>query len=1091
MLTILGGRPGSLWAPVARDTAAWYRQGGEAVLLVPEQYTLKAERDMLDALGAPGFFRLHVLSPSRFESRVADRLGQGEASPIDERGKLLTVARSARRVQEKLTCYAGVTSQAGFAGKVTEAISELKGAGISPRQLLEAEEASRPGRMQDLALLYAEYERLMAGRSADREDIQREALARFGASDLFSGAAFFVYGFDLLTEPLIRLITACAARASSVLVALVMDRAEAPDGGAFEPVRRSAGRLMASLAEAGIPWEQSWLDARPQRSNDLDHLERHLLRPGRKPFSGAPDHISLYAARTPHAELRFTAQQILKALRGGTAPEDIAVVLADQAAYGPMLPGVFQDYRIPHYLAEKEPILGHALVRCLISALECIKAGAFQQEDVFGYIKSPFSPLSREEAWALENYALAAGIHAGRWTRPFTRGDDAPAMEILRQKALGPVSRLKSRLAAARSAAASLRGVIAFLEEIDAYGKVVALEKSLLAREMPDEAVRTRQVWDKLCGLFEQMDELMGSERIPMNQFPLWLKAALSMTELSALPPQEHCVQVGALGQLLPGRPRVVFVLGLNSGVLSLSGESLVNDPERQALEKAFGVRMDLPRGDKEAMRLMDLWKTLSAPREELRLSYALSDEEGNALSPLSQLSQIRGLFPGLAEEGGALGSLREAAPLAPVPALDELAGMLREGGLPPAWQDAWAWLADSAEFGPLARALTGAAAGDSPRKTLPEEDAAALFQAGTVSVSRLETYAACPFMHFVTYGLRPQERRLWALKPNDYGSFCHQAMEGFGRRAQAAPGWPHIPDQQALELMEETLRPLTEAWEQTPFSDTARARYLSGGYLEICRHMARVMTEAARASGFTPLGFELRFGEGGDLPPVTLSLPHGRSLRLKGVIDRADAAELDGVRYLRVIDYKTGNSALDAAEVRAGSQLALLLYLCAAEKGIGGVRPAGAFYQLLDDPVVKAVSADEARKKALSKLRLSGVLLGESAVIRLMDQAEPPYSLMKLTKKDGQVMDKDFLLSPRGMDRLIRLAADTARRLSGKITSGVIDRAPLVNTRRRAACVFCRFQGICRLDSLHTEKAKRVLEKITFGELIKESPAE
>ena len=54
MLTILGGRRGAS-GPVARDTAAWYRQGGEAVLLVPEQYTLKAERDMLDAPGAPGF----------------------------------------------------------------------------------------------------------------------------------------------------------------------------------------------------------------------------------------------------------------------------------------------------------------------------------------------------------------------------------------------------------------------------------------------------------------------------------------------------------------------------------------------------------------------------------------------------------------------------------------------------------------------------------------------------------------------------------------------------------------------------------------------------------------------------------------------------------------------------------------------------------------------------------------------------------------------------------------------------------------------------------------------------------------------------
>lgn len=1084
MLKILGGRPGGLWAAVAQEIGKVYHQGGEVVLLVPEQYTLKAERDMLEALQVPGFFRLHVLSPSRFESRVIDRLGQGEGRPIDERGKLLTMARAARRLKDQLVYYAGVTGQTGFAGKVTQAITELKGAGLSPAQLAEAQASQQPGKMQDLALLYAEYEALLAGKSADHEDIQREVLARFGASDLFSGAAFFVYGFDLMTEPLIRLVTACAARASRMVVALVMDRGSAPDGRAFEPVRRSAGRLMEALSDAKLAWEQVWQADSPQRPEDLHHLERHLLRPGRAPFPQPPKHISLYAARTPHGELRWAAQRILAALEGGMAPEDIAVALADPSAYGPVLPGVFRDYRIPHYLAEKEPILGHTLVRCLLCALECIKLGAWQQEDVFGFIKSPFSPLSWDEAWALENYALATGIHAGRWTKPFTRGEDAQAMEALRQKALSPVMRLKERLAKARSTAASLRGVIDFLAEIAAFDKVVALEKALLAQSLPDEAVRTRQVWDKLCGLFEQMDELLGAERIPMNQFPGWLVAGLSQTQLSALPPQEHCVQVGALGQLLPGSPRMVLVLGLNSGVLSLTEETLVSDPEREALEKAFKVRMDLPQSDKEAMRLMDLWKTLSAAREQLHLSYALSDEAGKALSPLSQLAHIRGLFPGLVEEGGALGSLREPLPLAPVPALDELAGMLREGELPPAWQDAWAWLVQNDPYAPLARSLIGAVAGDSPRKQLPEAEAHQLFSADTVSVSRLETYAACPFMHFVTYGLRPHERKLWALRPADYGSFCHQAMEGYGRRAADIPGWPHVPDEQVKALMTAALLPLMEDWEQTPFCDTARARHTSQSYLRVCHNMAQVITQAARVSAFSPVGFELRFGEGGQLPPVVLPLPDGGSLRLKGVIDRADMAVHEGQRFLRVIDYKTGRNQLDAAEVQAGSQLALLLYLHAAKNQGDRLVPAGAFYQLLDDPVMRADSAGEARKKALAALRLSGVMLADSAVIRLMDQAEPPYSLMKLTKKDGQVMDKDFLLSPGAMDRLISLAADTAQGLSGKILSGRIDRSPLVNARRRAACDYCRFQGICRLDSLHTEQAKRVLGKVTFGDL-------
>ncbi len=1085
MLTILGGRAGSLWGPLAEEITRSYHQGEEVVLLVPEQYTLKAERDVLEALQVPGFFRLHVLSPSRFESRVADRLGQGEGIRIDERGKLLSVARAARRKQQELQYYGQVIGQTGFAGKVTQAITQLKGAGLLPEMVMDAGHLAQPGKLHDLALIYQEYEQLLAGRSADHEDIQQEVLARFKDSDLFSGAAFFVYGFDILTEPLIRLITACAGRAAKMLVALVMDQDQAADGDAFAPVRRSARFLAQALVEAGIPFLTRWQQAKAHPHPDLAHLERQLLALGRKPYQGQPEHIHLYAARTPFQELRHTAQRILSALRAGTAPEDIAVVLAEPQTYAPLVPGVFRDYRIPHYLADKQPILGHSLVRCLLLALDCIKLSAWPQEDVFGYLKSPFSPVREEEAWALENYALKYGIHGKRWVSPFTRGEEAQALEALRQQAMEPLVRLKERLAKARSAAQSLRAVIAFLEELEAYQKVVQLEQRLMASGMQEEAVRTRQVWDKLCGLFEQMDELLGEERIPMNRFPEWLAAGLSETQLSALPPQEHCVQVGGLGQLLLGQPRLVFVLGLNAGVLSLTEEGLVSDQEREALEKTYRLRLDLPQSDKELMRQLDLWKTLSAAREGLFLSYALSDEEGKALAPLSQLAHIRGLFPELVEEGGALGSIREASPLAPVPALDELAGLLQEGALPDSWQEAWAWLKEDQGLGGLAAALPEAVRGDSPWKRLDEKDAKRLFQADTVSVSRLEDYAGCPFMHFVAHGLRPHEREVWEVKPVEYGSFCHRAMEGFSRLATADPAWPNLDEGEVQARMEEALEPLKEGWDQTAFADSARAQHLSEQYLQICHHMAQVTATAAKLSAFAPLGFELRFGPGGSLPPVVLQVAEGGILRLQGVIDRVDQAEHEGQVYLRVIDYKTGNVSLDAAEVEAGTQLALLLYLHAAKALGQEILPAGAFYQLLDDPVVPADTAEEAEKDALKKLRLSGVLLAESEVIRLMDEANPPYTLVKLLTKEGKVMAKDYLLSQESMNQLIALAVKTAGDLAGKITSGQIHRSPLINSKGQAPCRFCRFQGICRLDSLHTEMGRRVLGKKRFEDLL------
>ncbi len=394
-------------------------------------------------------------------------------------------------------------------------------------------------------------------------------LARFKDSDLYSGAAFFVYGFDILTEPLIRLITACAGRAAKMLVALVMDQDQAADGDAFAPVRRSARFLAQALVEAGIPFRTRWQQAKAHPHPDLAHLERHLLALGRKPFQGQPEHIHLYAARTPFQELRHTAQRILSALRAGTAPEDIAVVLAEPQTYAPLVPGVFRDYRIPHYLADKQPILGHSLVRCLLLALDCIKLSAWPQEDVFGYLKSPFSPVGGRGMGAGKlcpeirhpRQALGEPLYPGRgrprpWS-PAAAGHGAsgsPEGTPGQSKERGPV----------------LRAVIAFLEELEAYQKVVQLEQRLMASGMQEEAVRTRQVWDKLCGLFEQMDELLGEERIPMNRFPSGCRRGCE-TQLSALPPQGALRAGGGLGQLLLGQPRLVFVLGLNAGVLSLT----------------------------------------------------------------------------------------------------------------------------------------------------------------------------------------------------------------------------------------------------------------------------------------------------------------------------------------------------------------------------------------------------------------------------------------------------------------------------------------------------------------------------------------
>ena len=1088
MIDILGGRAGHLWAPVAARISESYHAGRECVLLVPEQYTLQAERDALTALGVPGFFRLHVLSPSRFANFVLERAGRDKRVVIDERGRLMTMARALWRTREDLLFYAGAREMPGFAHRLTEAVGELKGAGLTPEDLLrplEAQQEENP-RLQDLAVLYREYESLLAGRLMDREDGERELLSRFAASGLFSGADFFVYGFDLLSEPLIRLVSACAAKARRMTVALVMDSADAPDGEAFEPIRDSALRLIDKLAQLDLPASIRFL---PRDDADmppaLSHLERSLLRLRPDPFPDRPEGLQLFAAKTPHDEVRRAAAMIKTELLSGTPPEDIAVLLADEG-YAPLIPGVFSDYRIPHYLAVKEPILGHALVRCLMDALNCIKSAAWHQEDAISYLKSPFSPLTEEEGFRLENWALRWGLHGKRWTQPGKRGEEPERseMEALREKGVRPILKMHGALVKARTASDSIRAVISFLEDLDAHRRIIGLEKTLSEQGLLAESVRTRQVWETLCGFFEQMNELLGDERIPLSRFPEWLREGLSMTELSALPPQERCVQAGPMGSLMTRGTRVIFLLGLNSASLNLKDESLISDGERRKLETAFKTRMSLPLAEREAMKTLDLWKAVSAAGDRLYLSYALSSEQGEALGPLAQLTRIQRLFPKLIEEGGAVEGLRDPSPLAPAAALDEAAMMLAAGELEGPWQKAWTWLNDAPEWRFQVRAVLSALSGDDPDKRLDKRISAALFSMRTVSVSRLETYAGCPFRHFVQYGLRPQERLEWVVRPVDFGSFCHSAMEGFARRLKEEPKWPDVPRETSDHLMDAVLNELTAAWDNEPWADTARARKEAARYLEILRRAAWTVTETGSVSAFRPAFSEVRFGFEAGAPGLTLQLDSGETLTLRGTIDRIDTAVSSEGRYLRVIDYKTGNAALNASDFASGAQLQLLLYLKAAQGLFGGHLAAGAFYQPLADPTVRAENEQEAEKEARKRLRLNGLLLLDPGVIRMMDSGDPPVSLPAYLLKNGEPRANDHLVSREGMNRLMKMAEGKAKNLAEGIYSGAIPRSPLVRASGRAECAFCEYRGVCRQDRLSREKLVRRFPKTGFSVL-------
>src|SRR5690554_4687410 len=111
---------------------------GPLILLVPEQYTLQAEKNLVRALGSTGLVGAEVLSFRRMAHRVLSEVGGLTRRHMDSAGKSMLLYRIMDGMKEDLKIFARAARQPGFVGVVSQTISEFKRYRITPERLEEA-----------------------------------------------------------------------------------------------------------------------------------------------------------------------------------------------------------------------------------------------------------------------------------------------------------------------------------------------------------------------------------------------------------------------------------------------------------------------------------------------------------------------------------------------------------------------------------------------------------------------------------------------------------------------------------------------------------------------------------------------------------------------------------------------------------------------------------------------------------------------------------------------------------------------------------------------------------------------------------------
>ncbi len=1093
MLKVLYGKEEALKREMLRLARRAAEEGKRLEILVPEMATLKTEVELLTGLKAAGSFDTEVLSPSRLSERVFEREGQGTAAGrirIDSQGKCMAVAGAMKRAEKRLRYYRSSLSRQGFIAECASLIADLKRASLTPEGLREHVEGLPEGasadKLSDIQRIYEAYEETLAGRFVDGEDVNEAMLRAIAGGTSFRDALVLARGFDVITGTFARTLTALH-RASGEAEVLIRSFGE---GETFAPVRESVQRLEEMCREEGIPFSAGTLpDPGETLPADLAFLraEFPLDVPGE--FAGLPSALKMVTGATPYFEALRTAREIRRLHdREGVPYGEIGVVLCDPENDGGTVEAVMRSLEVPFYLPRTVPAVSHGAARYLLAALRCV-SDRFRKEDLAALVRSGYAPVTGEEAWRLENYILTFNISGSLFLKPFDRGKDkeeTAALEEPRQRLSALLTALRDACAAGRNTREALAAVYALLEGSGVYDRLMAEEEKLTERGLLTEASRGRQMWKELMHLLDETAEVWGEERIDLRTLTRQLEAGLTECGLRSLPPSGDSVMCYACGNTAGSGLRAVFILGLNDGVLRGGDAGLVTDEELARIQRDRRVYISLSADGRDEMKKLDLYNALCLSGEEVTVTRAAATQAGEARRPHLYWTRLRRMFPYLADTGSGIASeipRDTLGPLSPRSAAEELAVRFSRGErLDEGWRDAWRWLCR--EMPQTAREVVDAFKRKGEEADLGREVTSRLFRENVINVSRLESFAVCPYRHFVEYGLKPRRTEGWDATRQEAGSFYHSAIEGITRKLAGVEGWPRIPRERVREVVRCEAGRCFDSVFGVRAAENPRLRAAGRKYLRVLENTAWAFTRGAQVSSFTLRGEEIRFGfpDEGSLPAVELRLEDGRRVLLQGVIDRIDRYEGDEGIYVRVIDYKSGSKELKADRIYYGMQLQLLLYLKAAAASEEGAVGAGAYYMYFRDPVLKDVDPEDKEKveAALAKdMHLKGISLRDVRILELMDSASPPLTMESMVRKNGEFGENKPLASVEEMRLLIGHAMEAARQMCLQIRKGRIAPEP-IRIGRSDPCEKCDFAPVCRRE----DRLPRRRKEMKFGEL-------
>ena len=412
------------------------------LIIVPEQFTLQTQKDILRLHPKHGILNIDILSFKRLAHRIFEEVGFKNARGvmIDDMGKNLILRRLASEHAGELPILGANVRKLGYITEIKSALSEFMQYNIGDQELEKLIHRAENrqllcSKLKELRLLYNVFNDYIKEKYITTEELLEKVSDCIPESQKIKTSVISFDGFTGFTPVQYKVIEALMGNCLEMNFTVLIDNNDKNDNEKIEQhelfylSKKTIKKLKSAADELKIEikpdividrtvparlllpnltgskrdlqsLEKSEIEevTKEVKNPKLIHLERNLFRETAKPYAGSDsDDIRVSACLNRIDEITATAVEINRLVRENNwRYHDIAVVTGDIDLYMHVCGRVFDRYDIPCFIDRSIPILLNPLTEYIRAAISCVSDN-YSYPSMMRYLRSSLTGLSGDE----------------------------------------------------------------------------------------------------------------------------------------------------------------------------------------------------------------------------------------------------------------------------------------------------------------------------------------------------------------------------------------------------------------------------------------------------------------------------------------------------------------------------------------------------------------------------------------------------------------------------------------------------------------------------------------------------------------------